>query len=749
MKLSVIMPLYNVEETIREALDSVLMQEVNFEYEIICVDDKSTDKSLSILKEYQQKYPQIKIIENENNQGNAYCFRAALKEAAGDYFCVLDGDDFYSVKYKLQRQVDFFDSDIRQEYVAVAHKYLRLLSNGEIAQDNSIFNSKEDYSYFDFIRRGFYFHTSTHMYRNIFKDRISPFFVENRGDMPRTFVTQFYTYGKVKALDFVGSVYRYNEKGIWSHMSPKEQTQKNNTFWERVADFQSSQLEKSISRRNIKDTSKLSDQVQKAVFATWTIQACFDFLKQRANTAAFSQREFIFKRLYKSELIDSFCETLGRIELNRRGFSPLRELPQNDNILINVSYLNRQGGGIYSEIKDLISIYADKKVFLLFNDISDASELQDGILEDLDQFKDFLTIIYNPEQGTDKLKSLFDIVINTNPSKIYHYCGHNMCYVNALIQSGLSKNIVVFSIDHGFSLGLDNSSIDCIITKTPCQYAMLHSYYGNKVIYIPVWNEALPINNYYLAFKQHNKLITATAAARYYKFEGGICKYDDFVVQLLTATQGKHIHYGPIPEDNKKQLMNKLEQNHISSDRFIHIEWAENLPQSLIDNNVDLFITPFPVGSAKIAIMLEAAGIPLICFRGDTRIESADYVAPSALIWNNLEKLFELINSLSVDKLSDISIKEQEYFNHNNNLNILSSYLRSEKNFETIYPAPYFYDNRILDIREVKQFIEQNIQKPQIDENKEKRKKKLSFKNKIRYKIWKHFNKKLQKKGII
>lgn len=749
MKLSILMPLYNVEKTITEALDSVLMQEVDFAYEIICVDDKSTDNTLSVLKEYQQKYDCIKIIENEQNQGNAYSFSTALQAARGDYFCVLDGDDYYSVKYKLQKQVNFLDSDTAHEYTAVAHKFLWSFADGSLLDNRHlIFSPATDCSYFDFLKDSFYFHTSTYMYRNIFKEKISPFFLENRGDQPRTFVSQYYTCGKVKVLDFIGSVYRYNETGIWSRLSPRWQREKCNDFWKKVAAFQSSALEKSLTLGNITETAHLSDQIQKSSFNTWNTRDCLDCLCRMAENIAFSQKEFIFQRLFASELIDSFCETLGRIELNRRGYSPLRPLPRNDNILLNVSYLNKQGGGIYAEIKDIIRIHADKKVYLLLADVSDESGLQDGILEDLAEFKDFLTIVYNPEQGEHKLQKLFDIITDINPSKIYHYCGHNMCANNALIQSGLSQNIVVFSIDHGFSLGLDNSSVDCIIAKTPNQYKLLRRHFGSKVIYIPVWEKALPVSSAYKPFRNHDNLNTATAAARYYKFEGGPCPYEEFVANLLKLTNGRHIHYGPIPAQQLQLISDKLRQNGIPEQNFVHIEWADNLPQSLLENDVDLFIMPFPVSSAKIAIQLEAAGIPLISFRGDTRIQSSDYLAPAVLIWNTLQEFKQSLLSLTPQKLAEMSSLEQKHFQTVNNIDVLRPYIRNEQSFPTIPEATYFYDDRIVDIREVRQFFDNTPAAPTAAP-KPKSADRGGYLQKLQYKLWKHLGKKLRKKGII
>lgn len=124
IKLSIIMPCFNVGETLERALDSILMQRVNFEYEIIIVDDASGDNTIDIAKKYQKQYPQIVIHRHEQNKGNALSFYDGLSLAKGDYFCVLDGDDYYTIPDKLQRQIDFFDRDINCEYVASVHYHV-------------------------------------------------------------------------------------------------------------------------------------------------------------------------------------------------------------------------------------------------------------------------------------------------------------------------------------------------------------------------------------------------------------------------------------------------------------------------------------------------------------------------------------------------------------------------------------------------------------------------------------------------
>ncbi len=94
-KVSVIIPVYNVEKYLRECLDSVVNQTLT-DIEIICVDDGSTDNSLQILKEYANKDDRIKIIQQQN-QGAGLSRNNGLKSATSDYTIFLDSDDYFEL----------------------------------------------------------------------------------------------------------------------------------------------------------------------------------------------------------------------------------------------------------------------------------------------------------------------------------------------------------------------------------------------------------------------------------------------------------------------------------------------------------------------------------------------------------------------------------------------------------------------------------------------------------------------------
>lgn len=92
--ISVIIPAYNVEEYIKECLDSILNQTYN-DLEIIIVDDGSTDNTPKILDEYARKNPQIQILRQQNS-GQSCARNRGIREAKGEYIVFVDSDDWIS-----------------------------------------------------------------------------------------------------------------------------------------------------------------------------------------------------------------------------------------------------------------------------------------------------------------------------------------------------------------------------------------------------------------------------------------------------------------------------------------------------------------------------------------------------------------------------------------------------------------------------------------------------------------------------
>lgn len=111
--VSVIVVTYNHEKYIRAALQSIVDQEVDFKYEIIVANDASTDNTLAIIQEFDESYPGLFVIQNnEKNLGVLKNVSALLDAVQGKYYALLDGDDYWSNSKKLQQQVDFLEANL-------------------------------------------------------------------------------------------------------------------------------------------------------------------------------------------------------------------------------------------------------------------------------------------------------------------------------------------------------------------------------------------------------------------------------------------------------------------------------------------------------------------------------------------------------------------------------------------------------------------------------------------------------------
>lgn len=110
MILSVGILTYNQEKYIRQCLDAVLMQKVDFEYEIVVGDDASSDSTQDILREYAAKYPgKFVLLLGEKNEGISMNYKKVLSACKGKYIALCEGDDFWTDAHKLQAQVDFLE----------------------------------------------------------------------------------------------------------------------------------------------------------------------------------------------------------------------------------------------------------------------------------------------------------------------------------------------------------------------------------------------------------------------------------------------------------------------------------------------------------------------------------------------------------------------------------------------------------------------------------------------------------------
>lgn len=152
IKISVVIPIFNVEDFLGPCLDSVLNQTLK-DFEVICVNDGSTDGSLDILKEYLSKDDRIRII-NKDNAGYGHTMNIGLDMASGKYFVIVESDDYilptmFETLYNAaeENDLDFVKSDFYRFYGDKGNMvtdYQTLDPTGKYY--NKVFSTSEDHN---------------------------------------------------------------------------------------------------------------------------------------------------------------------------------------------------------------------------------------------------------------------------------------------------------------------------------------------------------------------------------------------------------------------------------------------------------------------------------------------------------------------------------------------------------------------------------------------------------------------------
>ena len=208
MKLSVFVVTYNQEQYIRQCLDSIVMQQVDFDYEVIIGEDCSTDNTPQICDEYADKYSFIHVFHHSKNLGLVKNWEFVLNKCIGEYVAMIEGDDYWTNPHKLQTQLKYLDSnkDCQICFYKPSLVFTDNVHRKQKEQDLLLFNNIVTKSYKRFeVYENWLILTSTVVFRN-------PHLTYNFDSKIQIVDTYFFLKlmekGTADCIDFLGTAYR-------------------------------------------------------------------------------------------------------------------------------------------------------------------------------------------------------------------------------------------------------------------------------------------------------------------------------------------------------------------------------------------------------------------------------------------------------------------------------------------------------------------------------------------------------------
>ena len=208
VKVSVIVITYNQEHTIRQTIESLIVQKCDFSYKIIVNDDCSKDGTPAILKKYAEEYTQLIDLQlNEKNLGIVGNYFNAVNRSSSDYIACCAGDDWWCDPAKLQKQVAFMEAHPDCGYLYAGYK--RFI-NGHYLETPL----NRCYSFDEIVTKGSGISALTSFYRRSlgekYQNEVQPL-IHDWGMEDLPMILWFSLESKIMSIDDVMGVYRIEE----------------------------------------------------------------------------------------------------------------------------------------------------------------------------------------------------------------------------------------------------------------------------------------------------------------------------------------------------------------------------------------------------------------------------------------------------------------------------------------------------------------------------------------------------------
>lgn len=359
--------------------------------------------------------------------------------------------------------------------------------------------------------------------------------------------------------------------------------------------------------------------------------------------------------IFSYPALDDLCAQIGRAALELTSFSNgsngIHKL-SNDTVAFVVSRLQSSGGHT-RVIEDFLRILPHQKKYIFVTDWVGRSDrlYAENYLGSIG-----CVIEYAPRAITPikRLLWLQKRMIETNGRDVYLFNHHEDSIAVAAMEACKGANIYFYHHgDHHLCLGVHLKGAHHIDIHTFGFHNCRDKLYVSNNIYLPLIAENHGARSSKNPFMPGNLLTTCTAAGWNKLGVRHSISYLDVVPLLLVSTGGRHIHIGNLPYWVRWRLNRTIRNMGVDSSSFVYIPRVPSVWHSLIEMDVDLYLSSFPVTGGRTMVEVMGAGIPIAIHDHPTSrfLGGVDMAYPEAFSWREIDELIAICREVTPAQL--------------------------------------------------------------------------------------------------
>lgn len=358
--------------------------------------------------------------------------------------------------------------------------------------------------------------------------------------------------------------------------------------------------------------------------------------------------------------LDNLCLEVGQKILSEYSIGNSNKT----GLIVYVATQLYRSGGHTAVIEDFIRAQLDKRHIILLTDIFNTGEEGD-IKKRFEKLP--VELIFSPTNNSlrERLVWLYKKWIEISPEKVFLFNHHQDVVAIAAAQPQMPGQLFYYHhTDFQLGLGIRLKHAKHI-DMNPLAYSHCRDKFGLDNVYCPltcvdVKSEKPKSRNY----MQEGKINTASSGSCQKFMQDYLYLYFDLLPQIMETTGGKHMHLGYLPRKILNLIRQKLSFANISQERFVYVPWVKSVGITMIEQDIDLYISSFPVGGGRTAIEVMASATPILGhlnYRSGFLSEN-NLLYPEAFIWKTPVELKQILGKLTSQILMSHAKLAREHY---------------------------------------------------------------------------------------